>query len=198
MGSAISKQNQDYVNNNWNSLKCTPIGPFLQMLKVAPGDPTDTSQSCQSNAFSSQFNSSMSDTFSAQSKLSSGLSGISNTLNSFRTVIANIQQSIFSSISKIATLIFTLYVKIGNILFVFSQQIVNILNIFKEVVNVMAALAKIMIGFVNLIRIPFNLMYDLYLIVKRIISPLLTLAQPLFSPINSVISILNPIKKLLR
>ena len=61
----------------------------------------------------------------------------------------------------------------------------------------MAAIAKIIIGFSNLIRIPFNLMYDLYLIVKRIISPLVTLAKPLFSPINAVVSLLNPIKSLL-
>ena len=198
MGSAISKQNQDYVNKNWNSLKCTPIGPFLQMLKIAPGDPNSTSQSCQSNAFSSQFNSSMSDQFKATSKLSDGLNGMSNMLNKFRSVLANIQQSIFKAISKIATLIFSLYVKIGNILFVFSQQIVNILNIFKQVVTVMAAISKILVGFINLIRIPFNMMYSLYLIVKRIISPLVTLAKPLFSPINSVVSILKPIKKLLR
>tara|TARA_A100001015_G_scaffold313800_1_gene421878 strand:- start:1617 stop:2213 length:597 start_codon:yes stop_codon:yes gene_type:complete len=198
MGSAISKENKDFVNNNWNSLKCSPIGPFLQMLKVAPGDPTSTSESCQSNAFSSQFNSSMSDTFSAQSKLSDGLSSISNLLNSFRTVIANIQQSIFKALSQVATLIFTLYVKIGNILFVLSQQLVNILNIFKEVVNVMAAIGKLLLAFINLIRIPFNLMYDLYLIVKRIIGPLVALAKPLYSGIKSMLKLESGLKKLLR
>ena len=54
MGNGVSKSNKDYINDNWNHLKCTPIGPFLQLIKVAPGNMKDTSEECKSNSFSSQ------------------------------------------------------------------------------------------------------------------------------------------------
>ena len=43
MGSAISQSNKDYINKNWDELKCSPIGPLLQMIGIAPGDVNDTS-----------------------------------------------------------------------------------------------------------------------------------------------------------
>jgi len=38
MGGIISSTNKKNINENWNQLKCSPIGPFLQMTGLAPGD----------------------------------------------------------------------------------------------------------------------------------------------------------------
>ena len=175
MGNAISKANKDHVNKNWNKLKCTPVGPLLQILKVAPGDVTSTSNECKSTAFSSQFNSSMSNNLNAQKKLTGGLSVVHDTLGKFRKVIATIQQQSFKDLSRVATLIFSLYVKIGNIFFVITQQLVNILNIFKSTVNTTAAIAKLLIAFVNLLRIPFNFVYGVVEVISGILKPLIAI-----------------------
>ena len=60
--------NKDFINENWNELKCSPLGPFLQMIGIAPGDAKNTSDSCKSSEFSSQFNSSMSEHINITSK----------------------------------------------------------------------------------------------------------------------------------
>lgn len=156
MGGVISKTNKDYVNSNWGDLKCSPVGPLLQALGVAPGDATSTANSCQSNAFSSQFNSSMSDQLNATNKLNEGMSSMNGTMNKFRTIIANIQQKIFEDLSKIATMIFSIYVKIGNIIMVINKNLVNILAVFKHLVNTGAAALVLLMTFMNLIRIPVN------------------------------------------
>jgi hypothetical protein len=57
MGSAISTSNKDYINGNWDKIKCSPIAPYLQMMGVAPGNASDTATECKSSDFSSQFNS---------------------------------------------------------------------------------------------------------------------------------------------
>jgi len=177
MGNAISKTNKDYINKNWNKLKCTPIGPLLQIIKVAPGDVTTTSNECKSNSFSSQFNSSMTDNLNITKKLSGGLNIVHGTLDKFRKIIATIQQQAFKDLSRVATLIFSLYVKIGNIFFVITQQLVNILNIFKSTVNTTAAIAKLLVAFINLIRLPFNFVYGVVEIISGILKPLVWLTE---------------------
>jgi hypothetical protein len=156
MGSAISKSNIDYINNNWDELKCSPIGPFLQMTGIAPGNMSETSNSCKSAEFSSQFNSGMMQHINATNKLSGGLNGIYSTLNSFRKVIASIEQRAFDDISSIATQIFAIYVKIGNIFYIIVKNLINIMNIFKASVNLGASVSKLLIEFINLLRVPVN------------------------------------------
>ena len=177
MGNAISKTNKDYINKNWNKLKCTPIGPLLQIIKVAPGDLTSTSNECKSSSFSSQFNSSMTDNLNITKKLSGGLNIVHGTLDKFRKIIATIQQQAFKDLSRVATLIFSLYVKIGNIFFVITQQLVNILNIFKSTVNTTAAIAKLLVAFINLIRLPFNFIYGVVEIISGILKPLIFISK---------------------
>jgi len=160
MGMAVSKSNKDYINENWDQLKCSPIGPFLQMIGIAPGDVKGTSNLCKSSEFSSQFNSSMSDQLNVTKKLSGGLSAVTDKLNGFRKVIASIQQKAFEDLSKIATLIFTLYVKIGNIFYVMVKHLINIMNIFKAAVNFGASISKLLIAFMNLLRVPVNGVID--------------------------------------
>ena len=122
MGSAISKSNKEYINSNWNKLKCSPIGPFLQMLGVGPGNSGETYSQCKASEFSSQFNSSMTDNLNITKKLSGGLNIVHGTLDKFRKIIATIQQQAFKDLSRVATLIFSLYVKIGNIFFVINAN----------------------------------------------------------------------------
>lgn len=157
MGNAVSKSNKDYVNKNWNQLKCSPIGPFLQMLGIAPGSSGETSNLCKSSEFSSQFNSSMTDHLNMTKELSGGLNIVTSKINDFRKVIASMEQRAFKDLSNVATKIFTIYVKIGNIFYIIMKQILNILNIFKQSVNVAGAIAKLLISFINLLEIPFNL-----------------------------------------
>ena len=126
MGSAISKSNKDYINDNWDQLKCSPIGPFLQMLGIAPGNATETSNLCKSSAFSAQFNSSMTEHVNMTGKLTEGLSSISSTMDNFRKVIASMEQSAFNDLSQIATQIFKIYVKLGNIFYVMVKNLINI------------------------------------------------------------------------
>jgi phage-related minor tail protein len=156
MGSAISKSNRDFINDNWNSLKCSPIGPFLQMLGVAPGDVTQTSNTCKSSEFSSQFNSSMTEHLNITNKLTSGLSGVTGVIQQMRAKIASIEQSAFNDLSQVATQIFTIYVKIGNIFYVIIKNLMNIMNIFKSVVNMGASITSLTIAFINLLRVPVN------------------------------------------
>ena len=156
MGSIISNTNKDYVNKNWGDLKCSPIGPLLQTIGIAPGNPTDTANECQSNAFSSQFNSSMTDQLNVTNKLNEGMSSMNGTMNKFRSIIANIQQKIFEDLSKIATIIFSIYVKIGNIIMVLNKNMMNILGVFKHLVNTGSAIIILLMTFMNLIRIPLN------------------------------------------
>jgi hypothetical protein len=145
------------------------------MIKIAPGDITKTLNECRSSSFSSQFNSSMKDNINSQKKLTGGLNVVHDTLGKFRKIIATIQQQAFKDLSRIATLIFSLYVKIGNIFFIITQQLVNILNIFKSTVNTTAAIAKLLIAFINLIRIPFNFVYGVVEVVSGILKPLIAI-----------------------
>lgn len=156
MGGVVSKNNKDYINSNWNDLKCSPIGPFLQLIGAAPGDAKDTANQCQSNSFSSQFNSSMTDQFKATDKLNSGIGQINGTINKFRGIIATIQQQLFKDLSRIADIIFSIYIKIGNIIMVLNKNLVNIVYVFKHTVNTAAASMILLISFMNLLRIPIN------------------------------------------
>jgi len=156
MGGAVSKNNKSHVNNNWDKLKCSPIGPFLQMLGIAPGSPSSTSNKCKSAAFSSQFSSSMSGHTKSTNKLSGGLNSMQNMMQSFRKVIANIQQQALKNVSMIATQIFNIYVKIGNLFYVIIKNLINIMAIFKSTVNLGASITKLLIAFMNLLRVPIN------------------------------------------
>ena len=160
MGSAVSKNNKDYINNNWNSLKCSPIGPFLQMSGMAPGNASETSSKCKSSEFSSQFNSSMNEYSGNVNQLSKGLNSVNSSMNKFRGVIASIEQRAFEDISRIATQIFKIYVKIGNIFYVIIKNLINIMTIFKNTVDVGASIAKLLISFINLLREPINGLID--------------------------------------
>ena len=175
MGSVVSKSNKDYINNNWNKLKCTPIGPLLQLIKAAPGNMKQTSEECSSNSFSSQFNSSMTDTFNIQNKLNSQMGFIHGILEKFKTIIATIEQQAFKDLSRIATLIFSIYIKIGNIMFIITQQLSNILSIFKSAVDTISAIGKLLFAFINLIRIPFNFMYGIVEVIAGILKPLIAI-----------------------
>jgi len=161
MGALVSKSNKDFINNNWDKLKCSPLGPFLQMIGIAPGDPNSTSSQCKASEFSSQFNSSMSEHIGVTNKLSSNLNVVQNTMNKFRTVIASMEQRAFEDISLVATQIFNMYIKIGNIMYVIIKNLMNIMNIFKATINLGAAITKLLIAFINLVRIPVNGVIDL-------------------------------------
>jgi hypothetical protein len=163
-----SQSNKNYINNNWDKLKCSPIGPFLQMIGLAPGNISNTSSQCKSSEFSSQFNSSMTNQLNVTKNLTKGMGMINGTLDSFRKVIGSIQQRAFEDISKIAKIIFSLYVKIGGIIFVMIKHIVNIIKIFKSVNNVGASLGILMIAFINLIRDPFNKLVSLMRFFRRL------------------------------
>jgi hypothetical protein len=147
---------QNIVDKEWDKLKCSPIGPFLQMLGIAPGNVNDTSNLCKSSAFSSQFNSSMTEHTNMTGKLTSGMGVLSSTMDKFRNVIASMEQRAFEDLSNIATQIFTIYVKIGNIFYVIIKNLINIMNIFRRTVDFGASIAKLLIAFINLLRVPVN------------------------------------------
>ncbi len=156
MGNIISKKNKEYINSNWNDLKCSPIGPLLQSIGAAPGDPSSTANKCQSNSFSNQFNSSMTDQFKATDKLNSAFGQVTGSLNKFRAIIATIRQQIYKNMARIADMIFSIYVKIGNIIMVINKNLVNIMMVFKHVINTGIAAAILLVAFMNLVRIPVN------------------------------------------
>jgi hypothetical protein len=156
MGNIVSKKNKEYINSNWGELKCSPVGPLLQSIGLAPGDPTSTANKCQSSSFSNQFNSSMTDQFKATSKLNAGLGQMNGTMNKFRSIIATIQQQLFKDLSRIADMIFGIYVKIGNIIMVINKNLINIMMVFKHVVNTGVAIAVLLVAFMNLLRVPVN------------------------------------------
>ncbi len=167
MGAAISKSNKDFINNNWDELKCSPIGPFLQMIGIAPGDPHSTSTQCKSSEFSSQFNSSMTEHIGITKQLTGSFSVMQNTMNKFRSVIASMEQRAFEDLSVVATLIFSIYVKIGNIMYVLIKHLVRIMDIFKATINMGAAITKLIIALIDLIRVPLNGVIDLISFFKR-------------------------------
>jgi phage-related minor tail protein len=156
MGAIISSTNRDYINQNWDKLKCSPIAPFLQMVGVAPGDTNETSNACKSAEFNAMFNSGMLDHIKNTNLLTESFGKISNELNSFRAVIANIQQQAFKDLSVVASKLFEIYVKIGNIFMVLIKHIRNILQILKHTVNTGANLMRMVIALINLIRVPVN------------------------------------------
>jgi hypothetical protein len=77
------------------------------------------------------------------------------------------EQRAFNDLSMIATQIFNIYVKIGNIMYVMIKNLINIMNIFKASVNFGAAIAKLLISFIDLIRVPINGVIDLMHFFKR-------------------------------
>jgi phage-related minor tail protein len=131
------------------------------MIGIAPGSASETSSLCKSAEFSSQFNSGMTEHINMTDKLSGGLNVVNSTMNKFRTVIASIEQRAFEDISNIATQIFTIYVKIGNIFYVIIKNLINIMNIFKATVNLGASISKLLIAFINLLRVPVNALIGL-------------------------------------
>ncbi len=156
MGAMISSKNKDYIDENWDKLKCSPLAPFLQMVGVAPGDPDETSASCKSAEFNSMFNSSMSGHANNMNLLNQSFGAISGQLNTFRGVIANLQQEAFKDLSNVASKLFEIYVKIGNIFMVIAKHMKNLLNILKSSVDTGANLMKLVIALINLIRVPIN------------------------------------------
>lgn len=150
MKQLVFPSTQNLVDKEWDKLKCSPIGPLLQMLGIAPGNVNDTSNLCKSSAFSSQFNSSMTEHVNMTGKLTSGMGVINDTLNKFRNIIASMEQRAFEDLSNIATQIFTIYVKIGNIFYVMIKNLINIMNIFKKTVDFGASITKLLIAFINL------------------------------------------------
>ena len=156
MGAAISKSNKDYINNNWDMLKCSPIGPFLQMLGIAPGDAGSTSSACKSSEFSSQFNSSMTEHIGVTIELTSSIGSITSTIQNFRKVIATMQQQAFNDLSSVATQIFAIYVKIGNLFYIITKNLINIMNIFQATVNLGSSIATLLMAFMELLRVPVN------------------------------------------
>jgi hypothetical protein len=167
MKQLVFPSTQDLVDKEWDKLKCSPIGPFLQMLGIAPGDVNETSNLCKSSAFSSQFNSSMSEHVNMTGKLTNSMGALSSTMDKFRNVIASMEQRAFQDLANIATQIFTIYVKIGNIFYVMIKNLINIMNIFKKTVDFGASIAKLLIAFINLLRVPVNGMISFVKFFKR-------------------------------
>lgn len=167
MGSAVSTSNKDYINGNWDKIKCSPIAPYLQMMGIAPGNASDTATECKSSDFSSQFNSSMSEHLNVSNQLAGGMSIITNQMNSVRTVLANIQQEAFNDLSMIATKIFGLYKKIGQLMSLIIQHLTNILKIFKQVINIGAYSSRLLISLINLLTYPINGINDLVTMFSR-------------------------------
>ncbi len=156
MKQIVFPSTQDLIDKEWDKLKCSPLGPLLQMLGIAPGNVNETSNLCKSSAFSSQFNSSMTEHVNMTSKLTSGMGIINDTMNKFRNIIASMEQRAFEDLSNIATQIFTIYVKIGNIFYVMIKNLINIMNIFKKTVDFGASITKLLLAFINLVRLPIN------------------------------------------
>ena len=154
--SVITNSNKNYINSNWGDLKCSPIGPFLQSSGLAPGDPKQTSNQCQSNSFSSQFNSSMTDQFKATSKLNEGFGQLSGSINNIRNMLVTIQQQSYKDLSNVADMLFGIYVKIGNIIMVINKNLMNILNVFKNLVNLGDAFGILIVSLINFIRPMIN------------------------------------------
>lgn len=160
MGQTVSTSNKKYINNNWDKLKCSPIGPFLQMTGLAPGNASNTANLCKASAFSSQFNSSIFEHINITNKLTNGMGMVNGTMNKFRSVIASMEQRAFEDLSRVATQIFTIYVKIGNIFYIIVKHLISIMNIFKVTFNFGASIAKLLIAFINLLRLPINGVMD--------------------------------------
>jgi hypothetical protein len=145
----VYRRHKKHVSNNWDKLKCSPLGPILQMIGIAPGNASDTSNSCKSSGFSSQFNSGMSGHVSKSNKMSANMNMQDKIINKIRGVIANIEQRAFNELSKIAKIIFQLYEKVGNIFYVIIKHLVNILNIFRQFINFGGALTKLTFEWIN-------------------------------------------------
>lgn len=161
MGAIVSKKNTDYINNNWNELKCSPIGPLLQMIGIAPGNSSETSNQCKSAEFSSQFSSSIKEHVNMTSTLNKGVNAITGTINSIRTAISSMEQRAFQDLASIATQIFSIYVKIGNIFYIIVKNLMNIMNIFKQSINFGASTARLLISFIDLLEIPVNMIISI-------------------------------------
>jgi hypothetical protein len=168
MGAVLSKRNKELVNKNWGKLKCSPAGPLLQAIGVAPGNAIETSNQCQSNSFSTQFNASMTDQLNATNNLTKGLSQVHDTMNKFRSVIANIQQKLFNDLSKIATIIFSIYIKIGNIIMVLNKNLLNIFDVFKNLIDFGVGITVLLMTLMNVARIPLNLVVKLISLFKKL------------------------------
>lgn len=156
MGAMISQSNRDYINNNWDQLKCSPMAPLLQSMGVAPGDPTSTANACKSSEFNSMFNAGMMEQIKNTNMINQSLGMISNEMNSFRKVIASLQQQAFKDLSNVASKLFEIYVKIGNIFMVLIKHIRNILKIMRYSMDTSANLMRLVIALINLIRVPVN------------------------------------------
>ena len=167
MGAAVSKKNTQYINENWDKLKCSPIGIYLQMAGIAPGNPNDTATQCRSNEFSAQFNGSMSEHLNVTNKLTNNLGMVTTEITSIRMVLANIQQQAFNDLSIVATQIINIYIKIGSLFMLMMRQFSNILGIFKETINVGASSVKLLIEFIDLLRVPINGMISFIGMFKR-------------------------------
>jgi phage-related minor tail protein len=89
-------------------------------------------------------------------KLTGGLNIVSSTMDKFRAVLASMEQRAFDDLSTIAKQIFGIYVKIGNIFYVMVKNLINIMNIFKSTVNLGASITKLLVAFINLLRVPIN------------------------------------------
>jgi hypothetical protein len=152
----VTKDNHNFINDNWDKLKCSPIGPFLQMTGIAPGNANETSKSCKSAEFSAQFNAGMTEHVETTNKLSSGMDTMNDTMQNIRGVLYNIKKEALNDLNGIFQQIFNIYMKIGNIFHVLIKHIVSIMEIFKGTVHVGTAITGLLVDFINLVREPIN------------------------------------------
>jgi len=167
MGSAISTSNKDYINENWDKIKCSPIAPYLQMMGVAPGNANDTATECKSSDFSSQFNSSMTEHLNVSNQLAGGMSIITNQITSIRSVLANIQQEAFNDLSMVATKIMNIYKQIGQLMTLIIKHLTNILKINRDLINIGGYSSRLLVALINLISVPINGINDLVTMFSR-------------------------------
>lgn len=158
----INSKNQKIINENWGTLKCSPIGPILQSLGVAPGNMNDTSAQCKSSEFSAMFDSKIKGQMNITNILGNNVKSMSNQMQSMRAVIKNIQQQSFKNLQNVATKLFIIYVKIGNLAMSFLRVFKDVLKVYKYLIHNLIGILRILIAFMNLIRRGLNKLFKLF------------------------------------
>lgn len=156
MGNFISKNVQKKIEDNWDKLKCSEIGSFIQMLGIIPGNAQKTKNICKSSSFNNMFNTYMEKYNNNFNIITTILETINKQMLSMKKIVDTLRQEMFNSLSKISTKIFMLYASIANIFFIMLKHIKNILNIFKYSLNTGMGLFQIIGSLINIIRGPIN------------------------------------------
>lgn len=152
----VFQSTQDKINENWDNIKCTPIGSILHFIGLAPDESDNTDTQCKANAFSAMFNASMSQYNGVLDSFNENIKTLQDSSNVMKNYMINMQKQAYHNLLVVADKIMALVQLIENLLYLVMKNISNLLNVFKYTIGTATNILNLFSALINQLRGPLN------------------------------------------